>query len=297
MHTKRHPKPPWEHAPPLSIYFSKLTAYNRGFNKLLVYGKEERNRMDSPFFYIPLDSELESLISPTALDMCGQTISLRESLQFSGTPMLDTIDPTSIPSGTQLGASTILTELIAETSEGLLADLSSFSRSDLDCNTPSSPFYLRQWSPSESYDNPAPAPIYPNEEDSVESNSDNPNSDDAPSTKTRRSYKRNLASARKQTHNMIEKRYRTNLNDKISTLRDNIPSLKVISSAENADKPKKRRVGMTEDLHRSVPTNNITKATIISKATEYISHLEKCNKELGEAIGVYKSNFEPPGEN
>src|SRR4051812_20249907 len=40
----------------------------------------------------------------------------------------------------------------------------------------------------------------------------------------------------KPAHNMIEKRYRTNLNDKIAALRDSVPSLRVMSrSARKED--------------------------------------------------------------
>jgi hypothetical protein len=36
---------------------------------------------------------------------------------------------------------------------------------------------------------------------------------------------------KKSSHNMIEKRYRNNLNDKIAELRDSVPSLRVMSKS------------------------------------------------------------------
>lgn len=67
---------------------------------------------------------------------------------------------------------------------------------------------------------------------------------------------------KKTTHSMIEKRYRTNLNDKIAALRDSVPSL------------------TQEDLRDLKLAHKLNKATVLSKATEYIKHLEKRNKSL-----------------
>ncbi|ELR02793.1 hypothetical protein GMDG_05730 [Pseudogymnoascus destructans 20631-21] len=83
---------------------------------------------------------------------------------------------------------------------------------------------------------------------------------------------------KKTAHNMIEKRYRTNLNDKILALRDSVPSLRVMTkSARGSD-------GSTEveDLEGLIPAHKLNKATVLSKATEYIWHLEKRSKRLAE---------------
>ncbi|OBT98183.1 hypothetical protein VE01_03807 [Pseudogymnoascus verrucosus] len=83
---------------------------------------------------------------------------------------------------------------------------------------------------------------------------------------------------KKTAHNMIEKRYRTNLNDKILALRDSVPSLRVMTkSARGSD-------GSTEveDLEGLIPAHKLNKATVLSKATEYIRHLEKRSKRLAE---------------
>ncbi|KAF1981586.1 hypothetical protein K402DRAFT_398348 [Aulographum hederae CBS 113979] len=79
---------------------------------------------------------------------------------------------------------------------------------------------------------------------------------------------------KKTAHNMIEKRYRTNLNDKIAALRDSVPSLRQLSrpngQLEDDD---------DEDLEGLTPAHKLNKATVLSKATEYIKHLEKLSKQ------------------
>lgn len=81
----------------------------------------------------------------------------------------------------------------------------------------------------------------------------------------------------KTSHNMIEKRYRTNINDKILALRDCVPSLRCVVTG--GPRP-------AEDLEGLTPASKLNKATVLTKATEYIMHLQKRNsllvKELTE---------------
>ncbi|KAK9420061.1 putative BHLH domain-containing protein [Seiridium unicorne] len=81
---------------------------------------------------------------------------------------------------------------------------------------------------------------------------------------------------KKTAHNMIEKRYRTNLNDKIAALRDSVPSLRIMSKSSKGQDTTADR----EELHGLTPAHKLNKATVLSKATEYIRHLEKRNNRL-----------------
>ncbi|KAJ4861660.1 helix-loop-helix DNA-binding domain-containing protein [Trichoderma breve] len=81
---------------------------------------------------------------------------------------------------------------------------------------------------------------------------------------------------KKTAHNMIEKRYRTNINDKIAALRDSVPSLRIMSKSARGEDTTEDR----EELHGLTPAHKLNKATVLSKATEYIRHLEKRNNRL-----------------
>ncbi|KAL8383521.1 hypothetical protein RB595_010633 [Gaeumannomyces hyphopodioides] len=95
---------------------------------------------------------------------------------------------------------------------------------------------------------------------------------------------------KKTAHNMIEKRYRNNLNDKISALRDAVPALRVMvhrleghPGSDDDDVDAGRRMtaqDFEEDLGGLTPAHKLNKATILSKATEYIAHLERKNRAL-----------------
>ena len=86
--------------------------------------------------------------------------------------------------------------------------------------------------------------------------------------------------AKKRPHNIIEKRYRANLNDKIAELRDSVPSLRF------AQKTKVRELADgnsdEDDLDGLTPSNKLNKASILTKAVEYIRHLEFRTKRLEE---------------
>lgn len=84
---------------------------------------------------------------------------------------------------------------------------------------------------------------------------------------------------KKRPHNVIEKRYRANLNDKIAELRDSVPSLRI---AKKITQDKDQDESEEEDLEGIAPSNKLNKASILSKATEYIRHLELRNKRLDD---------------
>lgn len=79
---------------------------------------------------------------------------------------------------------------------------------------------------------------------------------------------------RRKTHNAIEKRYRTRLNDKIAELRDRIPSLRQHPMEAAEDQY------TTPQATGNCNPQKINKANILEKATEYILHLEACNRSL-----------------
>ncbi|KAJ5280549.1 hypothetical protein N7478_005921 [Penicillium angulare] len=80
--------------------------------------------------------------------------------------------------------------------------------------------------------------------------------------------------AKKRAHNVIEKRYRANLNEKIAELRDSVPSLRTTKNA-NGDSNEDE-----DDADGAQSASKLNKASILSKATEYIKHLEIRNKRL-----------------
>ncbi|KAH7346502.1 hypothetical protein BKA65DRAFT_502605 [Rhexocercosporidium sp. MPI-PUGE-AT-0058] len=91
-----------------------------------------------------------------------------------------------------------------------------------------------------------------------------------------------LCQSRKRGHNAIEKRYRTNLNAKIESLREGVPSLcgpndnngEEDSDGEGDDKSSQQKYG---------------KAAILTRALEYIQHLEKTTKRLGSEVDTLQT--------
>jgi hypothetical protein len=63
---------------------------------------------------------------------------------------------------------------------------------------------------------------------------------------------------KKTAHNMIEKRYRNNLNDKIGALRDSVPSLRIMSKSARGEDTTEDR----EELHGLTPAHKLNKATV-----------------------------------
>jgi hypothetical protein len=104
--------------------------------------------------------------------------------------------------------------------------------------------------------------------------------------------RRHCSPPKKTAHNMIEKRYRTNLNDKIAALRDSVPALRVM--VHRLEQPCLEGVEEegNEDLGGLAPAHKLNKATILSKATEYIAHLEKQNQGLARENSQLRNRVE-----
>ena len=85
-----------------------------------------------------------------------------------------------------------------------------------------------------------------------------------------------LTSVQNRSHSIVEKRYRANLNDKIAELRDSIPTLR-------EEKQSPTEIGASSSAVKH------NKATVLSKAIEYIRLLEKRNAYLEEANEALRS--------
>lgn len=89
-------------------------------------------------------------------------------------------------------------------------------------------------------------------------------------------------------HNDIERKYRTNLKDKIAELQSAIPALQTIAedgedeeAGQSGRAPKISKVSLfDEEELRELNTNDQHQGTVLTKATEYIHHLEKRNRQI-----------------
>jgi len=80
-----------------------------------------------------------------------------------------------------------------------------------------------------------------------------------------------------RSHNIVEKRYRTNINQRITALRDSIPSLRPAEASETQP---------VETGGQS--TKKFNKATVLSTAVGYIHDLEKDKRRLENEIAQLK---------
>ncbi|KAG7731403.1 hypothetical protein KL948_003033 [Ogataea haglerorum] len=114
----------------------------------------------------------------------------------------------------------------------------------------------------------------------------------------------------KSPHNLIEKKYRTNINTKIVELRNCVPTLRILVAKENNHHTNStvkdeeyvddyEGDGYTDDeekLDGLQPARKLNKATILSKAAEYIKHLEwkhEVLKRKNEQLARMLKNLNP----
>lgn len=67
---------------------------------------------------------------------------------------------------------------------------------------------------------------------------------------------------KKTAHNMIEKRYRTNLNDKIAELKQSVPSLRATEKNLTGKGNNRKLADMIEDLDGLIPPNKLNKVCL-----------------------------------
>lgn len=77
------------------------------------------------------------------------------------------------------------------------------------------------------------------------------------------------------SHRIVERNYRCNINSKINELRDAVPTLRIASGETSLQ---------IADLEGLVPAPKLNKASILSKAIEYIGHMQKKNDNLQSKI-------------
>lgn len=94
--------------------------------------------------------------------------------------------------------------------------------------------------------------------------------------------------SRKRGHNAIEKRYRTNLNDKINRLRQGIPPFWRRSSSDSKAGDE-REDSDPQTVDKRTGQQKYGKAAILTRALEYIQHLESTNESLSDEVAVLRA--------
>jgi hypothetical protein len=104
--------------------------------------------------------------------------------------------------------------------------------------------------------------------------------------------KEKAKSGDRTAHNDIERKYRTNLKDKIAELRDAVPALRAIPEEGGPDDgsrpPRPAKVSKVRVTVECRETQTAVggwlltqlQGTVLTKATEYIHHLERRNKQI-----------------
>lgn len=85
----------------------------------------------------------------------------------------------------------------------------------------------------------------------------------------------------KRSHNIVEKKYRSNINSKFIELKNVVPTLRILDDESPTN---------FDELEGLTPASKLNKASILSKATEYIKHLKSKNDLLINEIRILQSN-------
>lgn len=109
-----------------------------------------------------------------------------------------------------------------------------------------------------------------------------PSAPSSPPAAPRGRKRKGTEDPQKSAHNIIEKRYRTNLNNKFDQLRDAVPELRAAARARAAAADGSGGGDDYEELasDMTLVTVRLHKANILSKAAEYIAQLERRTQQL-----------------
>jgi hypothetical protein len=139
-----------------------------------------------------------------------------------------------------------------------------------------------------------PAEIMPEQEDAAALSSSSSSSSPKPKVKAPSKKRKSsaaskpdageLCQSRKRGHNAIEKKYRTNLNDKIVALRDCIPSPCTFLDGQIIKDESKDDEDSSKDA-----SYKYGKAAVLTRAVEYITHLEETMTVLGVEADILKA--------
>lgn len=92
--------------------------------------------------------------------------------------------------------------------------------------------------------------------------------------------------SRKSAHNAIERRYRSNINDRIAGLRDVVPALREMRPRTGRRKRRRGKAEAEELVDGVAAATKMSKATVLSKATEYICYLKSREVRLSRDLAV-----------
>lgn len=109
-----------------------------------------------------------------------------------------------------------------------------------------------------------------------------PKSKDLPSKRARIKPSRIITDGKgikKAAHNLVEKRYRLNLNDRIAALRDSVPSLRAKAPSSEAHGNRRHDA---EDSSNTHPALGLRKGEVLTEAIQYIAELETRVQKLGD---------------
>lgn len=90
--------------------------------------------------------------------------------------------------------------------------------------------------------------------------------------------------SRKIAHNAIERRYRSNINDRIAGLRDVVPALRAMRPRSGRRKRRRSKAEEEELVDGVAAATKLSKATVLTKATEYICYLKSREVQLSREV-------------